>query len=74
MNEIVLDERIINKFPRPYSLECTPNQQQADFREKTKVACLTDMKRKKLSEGWLKSSKVVMVGDVSVGKTCLINR
>lgn len=73
MNEIVLDERVINKFPCPYSLECTPNRQQADFREKTKVACLTE-KRKKLSEGWLKSSKVVMVGDVSVGKTCLINR
>ncbi|KAL1494256.1 hypothetical protein ABEB36_009880 [Hypothenemus hampei] len=65
------DDRNINKFPWPYSLESTPYLQ-TDFREQIKRQCLNQ--ENNLTQGWLKMSKVVIIGDICVGKTSLVNR
>ncbi|KAH1009266.1 hypothetical protein HUJ04_001645 [Dendroctonus ponderosae] len=73
MDETVLEERVINKFPAPYCLESSP-WLQPDFSYLTKKQCATFQDRRKITEEWLKISKVIILGDVAAGKTCLVNR
>ncbi|XP_066144362.1 ras-related protein Rab-34-like [Euwallacea fornicatus] len=74
MEDIFLEHDIINKFPVPYSLEATPYVQ-PDFSDLTKRICLQEWKKRNCTEdSWINNSKCILVGDVSVGKTCLINR
>lgn len=69
MDDIILEERVISKFPAPYCLESTPYIR-PDFSDKTRRECLKTGERRE----WHKICKVVIIGDVSVGKTCLVNR
>nr|XP_054748068.1 ras-related protein Rab-34-like [Lytechinus pictus] len=61
-------DRILTKFPQPYKDE-TPYKE-TDFDPKVRDACLAN----KTGTVGLQVSKVIVVGDVSVGKTCLVNR
>ncbi|XP_050302278.1 ras-related protein Rab-34-like [Anthonomus grandis grandis] len=70
MEEHIPEENIINKYPSPYNIDGTPYLN-VDFSEKIRRKCLSNVKN---NGEWLKMSKVVIIGDVSVGKTCLVNR
>lgn len=61
-------DRIINEWPASYN-ECSPYKAD-DFSEKVKDACVSN---RTVTTG-LKISKAIFVGDVGVGKTCLVNR
>lgn len=61
-------DRILTKFPQPYRDE-TPYKE-TEFESKVREACLAN----KTGTVGLQVSKVIVVGDVSVGKTCLVNR
>lgn len=62
------NNRTINTFPPPYIEECTPYKI-GDFsdwvKERTSDVKLTDS---------VLDSKIIVLGDVSVGKTSLVNR
>ncbi|XP_024236375.1 ras-related protein Rab-36 isoform X2 [Oncorhynchus tshawytscha] len=63
-------DRVISKFPKCYTPQaCLQIKEDWD----AKAAC---KERTDRHQGWdrLKMSKAVVVGDVNVGKTCLINR
>ncbi|XP_041847290.1 ras-related protein Rab-36 isoform X1 [Melanotaenia boesemani] len=68
----VSKERIIWDFPKCYTPEASL-QLKRDWDVKTKTACKDRAAR---HQPWdqQKMSKVVVVGDLNVGKTCLINR
>ncbi|XP_071502603.1 ras-related protein Rab-34-like [Diadema antillarum] len=61
-------DRIITKFPQSYR-QTTPYEE-TDFDSRVRDACLAN----KTGTVGLQVSKVIVVGDVSVGKTCLVNR
>lgn len=67
LNEKAPEDRKINTFPGPYRVECTPYHK-LNFSEITYRKCLEE------KINWLKLSKVIVVGDVSVGKTSIVNR
>lgn len=67
LKEETPEDRRINEFPEPYRLECTPYRK-INFSEATYRKCLEE------KINWLKLSKVIVVGDVSVGKTSIVNR
>lgn len=67
LKEETPEDRKIKTFPGPYKLECTPYQK-LNFSEVTYRKCLEE------EINWLKLSKVIVVGDVSVGKTSIVNR
>ncbi|XP_077995482.1 ras-related protein Rab-34-like [Glandiceps talaboti] len=62
-------DRTITKFPQAYKLSATPYKQQM-FHPMVKNACAAN----KTGTVGLKISKCIVIGDVSVGKTCLVNR
>ncbi|XP_007906919.1 ras-related protein Rab-36 [Callorhinchus milii] len=62
-------DRVISRFPKWYRPEAC-QQFKDDFHSQVKRACQEQQTR---AVG-LKMSKVVVVGDLYVGKTCLINR
>jgi hypothetical protein len=62
-------DRQINTFPRPYRHDATPYKQ-LDFSRIVKEACSSN---RPVMAG-LKISKAIFLGDVAVGKTCLVNR
>lgn len=62
--------RQIYKFPQPFKSNATPYWEQ-DFNEITKSVCYSGTSAFLSS---LKMSKVIILGDLSVGKTCLVNR
>ncbi|KAL0965573.1 hypothetical protein UPYG_G00283100 [Umbra pygmaea] len=82
-------DRVLSKFPKVTYSACLPAssegkagkcytpqaclQMKNDWDSQTKAACKD---RTTMHQGWdrLKMSKAVIVGDVNVGKTCLINR
>ncbi|XP_018561908.1 ras-related protein Rab-34 [Anoplophora glabripennis] len=61
------EDRRINSFPEPYRLEYTPYHT-INFSERAYKKCLEE------KINWLKLSKVIVIGDVSVGKTSIVNR
>ncbi|XP_064652900.1 ras-related protein Rab-34-like isoform X2 [Lineus longissimus] len=65
----VAKDRIISKYPEPYCNEAT-EYHRISFHHAVKSACSQD----KAGLVGVKLSKVVLVGDVAVGKTCLVNR
>ncbi|XP_030847784.1 ras-related protein Rab-34 [Strongylocentrotus purpuratus] len=67
ISQVARDRNLI-KFPQPYKEE-TPYKER-DFEPKVRDACLAN----KTGTVGLQVSKVIVVGDVSVGKTCLVNR
>lgn len=62
-------DRIITRLPRAFKREAVLHRTD-DFNSKVKQAC---QKQRAGSEEF-KLSKVIVVGDLAVGKTCLINR
>lgn len=62
-------DRVINKFPSAFHPDASPYHQ-LNFSPKVKEAC-SENKTGRVS---LRISKAVIVGDISVGKTCLVNR
>ncbi|KAA0703821.1 Ras-related protein [Triplophysa tibetana] len=68
----VSKDRIISKFPKCYNPQACI-QMKDDWNMKAKVAC-QDRAARLQGYDRLKMSKAVVVGDLNVGKTCLINR
>lgn len=62
-------DRTIVKFPPPFNLSATPYEK-IDFDVPVKETCISN---KSITAG-LKIAKVIVVGNVSVGKTSLVNR
>ncbi|XP_076434760.1 ras-related protein Rab-34-like [Babylonia areolata] len=62
-------DRIITQLPQPYRPEATPYQS-IHFHPKVKAACAEN----RTGRVGLKICKSVIVGDVAVGKTCIVNR
>ncbi|XP_043273781.1 ras-related protein Rab-34 [Venturia canescens] len=60
-------ERQINYWPPPFTSEVTPYLEQTDFNHLVRRGCT----RKSLAP---RISKVIVLGDVAVGKTSLVNR
>ncbi|KAG1970757.1 ras-related protein Rab-36 [Pimephales promelas] len=65
-------DRIISTFPKCYNPEACL-QTKDDWNPKAKMAC-QDRAARLQGFDRLKMSKAVVVGDLNVGKTCLINR
>lgn len=65
------EDRKITQFPPPYDTGCTPYKK-TDFSELTLQKCRNDAK---YNDGnWLKICKIIIIGDISVGKTSIVNR
>ncbi|KAG1675344.1 Ras-related protein Rab-34 [Nymphon striatum] len=69
MKQTAEDDRCILRFPMPACSHATPYKE-TDFNEEVKDLCLSN---RSIKIG-LKISKAIIVGDVAVGKTCLVNR
>lgn len=68
MDQAPRDRQIV-KFPAPYFPSSTPYAG-CDFRPEVKTACTSN----RMITAGLKISKVIVLGNVSVGKTSLVNR
>ncbi|KAF8766967.1 ras-related protein Rab-34-like [Argiope bruennichi] len=65
-----LEERTLKDYPLPYDSNCTPNKE-THFSYQVRTAC------RKINSSKcdaLRLTKVIVVGDVAVGKTCLVRR
>ncbi|XP_066296051.1 ras-related protein Rab-34-like isoform X2 [Branchiostoma lanceolatum] len=62
-------DRVINSYPLPYRQEATPYLA-FNFNPKVKAACSAQ----KAVTSSLRICKAIVIGDVAVGKTCLVNR
>ncbi|KAK7481579.1 hypothetical protein BaRGS_00027228 [Batillaria attramentaria] len=69
VSSAVAKDRIITQFPPPYHQDATPYKT-LSFHPKVKAACAEN----RTGRVGLKICKAVIVGDVAVGKTCLVNR
>eukprot|EP00794_Sanderia_malayensis_P014316 gene14316-15805_t len=58
----------VKKFPEPLYKDASPRAQQLNFHPKTRKACSES------GNLFLKTSKAIFTGDISVGKTSIINR
>ncbi|RUS80541.1 hypothetical protein EGW08_011681, partial [Elysia chlorotica] len=65
----VPSDRIITKFSQAFHSDATPYQK-VNFHPRVKAAC----QENRTGRVGLKITKAVLVGDVSVGKTCMVNR
>lgn len=72
-NQMMLEEaasnRRINHLPQPLLAKCTPYTT-SDFMTEVRTACTSD----RFIATQLKISKVLLLGNVAVGKSCLVNR
>lgn len=66
----IREERVITVYPKPYKSDVTPYWK-TDFDEDVKIVCSKD--DLPISEH-LGICKAIFVGDVSVGKTSLVNK
>ncbi|KAG5866669.1 hypothetical protein JTB14_030278 [Gonioctena quinquepunctata] len=71
LKEEAPEDRRIKKFPTPYKMDCTPYLQ-INFSESTYRYCGEEISFKGGSS--LKLCKIIIIGDASVGKTCIVNR
>ncbi|KAL8615335.1 hypothetical protein ACOMHN_023055 [Nucella lapillus] len=62
-------QRVISHFPQPYHPDASPYQT-IQFHPKVKAACAEN----RTGRVGLKICKAVIVGDVAVGKTCVVQR
>ncbi|XP_060075744.1 ras-related protein Rab-34-like [Ylistrum balloti] len=69
ISNTVAKDRVISKFPQAFHPDATPYQKM-NFHPKVKNACAEN----RTGRVGLKICKAVLVGDVSVGKTSLVNR
>lgn len=69
LSNTVAKDRVVSKFPQAFHPDATPYQKM-NFHPKVKTACAEN----KTGRVGLKICKAVLVGDVSVGKTSLVNR
>ncbi|XP_074644767.1 ras-related protein Rab-34-like [Tubulanus polymorphus] len=69
MSSVIASDRIISKYPQPLYSDATPYPR-LNFHPKVRSACSQD----KTGAVGLKISKIVVVGDIAVGKTSLVNR
>ncbi|KAL3856537.1 hypothetical protein ACJMK2_011283 [Sinanodonta woodiana] len=69
ISQHIPSNRVINQFPKPFRADCTPHKE-IDFHPKVKNACSEN----RIGRVGLRICKAVLVGDVSVGKTALVNR
>lgn len=69
MRQTAAEDRIIHCLPQPLLPSATPYRN-IDFDNEVKDACLSE---RSVRLG-LKISKAIFVGDVGVGKTCLVNQ
>ncbi|KAK3771477.1 hypothetical protein RRG08_065406 [Elysia crispata] len=65
----VPSDRVITKFSQAFHPDATPYQK-VNFHPKVKAAC----QENRTGRVGLKITKAVLVGDVSIGKTCMVNR
>ncbi|KAG8195800.1 hypothetical protein JTE90_004804 [Oedothorax gibbosus] len=65
-----IEERTLKDFPEPYDENCTPYKE-SHFSYQVRTAC---QKINSTKCDMLRLSKIIVVGDVSVGKTCLVRR
>ncbi|GIX74862.1 ras-related protein Rab-34 [Caerostris extrusa] len=65
-----LEERTLRDYPLPYDSNCSPNKE-THFSYQIRTAC---SKINSTKCDALRLSKVIVVGDVAVGKTCLVRR
>ncbi|XP_076452593.1 ras-related protein Rab-34-like [Babylonia areolata] len=65
----VSHDRVISHFSHPYHIDASPYKN-VDFHPRVRAACTED----KNSRVGVKICKAVIVGDVAVGKTCIVNR
>lgn len=69
--------KIIDKFPKGPKIKFTPYYSRQDFSEITQKYCV-DLKRISTTEAPLSDNcqvcKIVILGDVNVGKTSLLNQ
>ncbi|GFS30089.1 ras-related protein Rab-36 [Trichonephila inaurata madagascariensis] len=65
-----LEERILNDYPLPYDSNYTPHKE-THFSYQIRTAC-RNINSAKCDA--LRLTKVIVVGDVAVGKTCLVRR
>ncbi|TNN23571.1 Ras-related protein Rab-34 [Liparis tanakae] len=66
----VRKDRIIAQLPQYFRKEAAFHTME-DFNSKVRTAC---QEQRTGTVGRFKISKVIVVGDLAVGKTCLINR
>lgn len=64
------NDRQIQKLPPPFLPSSTPYVSGSDFRAEIKAACISN----RLISSGLKISKVIILGNVAVGKSSLVNR
>lgn len=69
VSDALLLDRTIDTFPRSFKTDFTPYKS-LDFNSNTVEYCVNS----KLLIPEIKVSKVIVLGDVAVGKTCLVNR
>ncbi|XP_070183620.1 ras-related protein Rab-34-like, partial [Littorina saxatilis] len=62
-------DRVITQYPKPYNPNASPYNN-IEFHPKVKGACAEN----RTGRVGLKICKAVIVGDVAVGKTCVVNR
>ncbi|XP_054714206.1 ras-related protein Rab-34-like [Uloborus diversus] len=68
--ENAAEERTITKFPMPFDVLCSPYKEREFSAEVYNVCYKINSKNIDM----LRISKVIVVGDVAVGKTCLVRR
>lgn len=66
----VAEDRRISGFPLPFLANCTPYSSE-NFDPAVKDACCSE---NYVTTADLKICKVIILGDVAVGKTCIVNR
>lgn len=69
VSDASLLDRTIETFPHSFKIDFTPYKS-LDFNSNTIEYCVNS----KLLTPEIKVSKVIVLGDVAVGKTCLVNR
>lgn len=71
LSEKANEDRQINEFPFPYDETATPHRHRFNFDELTRKTCENNIESLKTS---LHICKVIILGDVSVGKTSIVKR
>jgi hypothetical protein len=67
--------RKLSVIPAPHDADCTPySVSEEEFSQKTRELCSTEVSNALHSSHMVRVAKVIILGDMSVGKTSLVNR